>query len=137
MRAELSEAGVFTDTVRLVRTAEAIARAVELDDRLTLNRIRQLVTDHRDTLRADIDARTVPGERVADSEAWLLAPDEQAAQELFRWLQEGDPERSTGSATDGEVADGDAPGGDGSPDASDTTEPEDDAPAGSTPQRCG
>jgi LCP family protein required for cell wall assembly len=131
IRAELAEAGVLTDPVRLIRTAEAVARSVELDDQLTLNRIRQLVTAHRATLRADIDARAVPGERAVGTEAWLLAPDEEAAAELFAWLEQGEPERAStmddgGMSGEGpQVADPDA-----------EAAPDDEPPAGSTPQRC-
>jgi LCP family protein required for cell wall assembly len=139
MRAELGEAGVLSDPVRLVRTAEAVARAVELDDQLTLNRIRQLVMAHRSTLRADIEARTVPGEQVTGTEAWLLAPDEDAAVELFRWLEEGDPD-PTGTGGDVQAADDapDAGATDDGPDAGRTDDASaDEDPAGSNPQRCG
>ncbi len=136
IRAELGEAGVLTDSVRLIRTAEAIASAVELDDRLTLNRIRQLVTAHRSTLRADIDARTVPGERAANTEAWLLRPDAEAADDLFTWLERGDP-ASTSAMDDGGTADDSATAGSGDDSRGAAVAGQDDPPAGSTPQRCG
>jgi LCP family protein required for cell wall assembly len=89
LRDELADQGVFSDLPRLLRVAEATARAVELDDTLTLGRIQQLVREHRDTLRGDIDGRSIPGaiERI-DGIAFLRA-DEQRAHELARWLVTG------------------------------------------------
>jgi LCP family protein required for cell wall assembly len=89
LRDELDDQGVLTDLPGLLRVAEATARAVELDDTLSLTRIQQLVRQHRGTLRGDIDTRTVPGEiEYIDGFAFVRA-DEQRATELARWLVTG------------------------------------------------
>jgi LCP family protein required for cell wall assembly len=104
LRDELADQGVLSDLPRLVRTAEATARAVELDDTLTLNRIQQLVRQHRSTLSGDIDTRTVPGEiEYIDGFAFVRA-DEQRAMELARWLVTG---RDLAELTDELQAEGD------------------------------
>ena len=139
LRDQVQENGVFAEPVRTLRLAEAIAGSMEVDSSLTLNRIRQLVMGHRSTLQEDLATRTVPGERATGTEAWLLQPDEQAAQELFTWLLEGDPEpeedpdtRAEDDTTDGPTEGGET---DGSADQAEPDEDED-VPAGSQPQRC-
>ena len=132
LRDQVQENGVFAEPVRTLRLAEAIAGSMQVDSSLTLNRIRQLVMGHRSTLQEDLATRTVPGQRATGTEAWLLQPDEQAAQELFTWLLEGDPEPDEGTDTPGE----DGPSaGTAEEDEADAAE-DDDAPAGSQPQRC-
>jgi LCP family protein required for cell wall assembly len=114
LRDELADQGVLTDLPGLLRVAEATARAVELDDTLTLNRIQRLVRQHRDTLRGDIETRTVPGEiEYIDGFAFVRA-DEQRATELARWLVSG---RDIAELTD-ELLDDDAgdAGDEGTPD---------------------
>lgn len=93
IRAELAEAGVFGDAVRLVRTAEAVARNVELDDTLTLQRIGRLALRYRSTVTADLTTRAVPGQRMTGTEAWLLEVDEGEAQALVAWLRDGEDPR--------------------------------------------
>ncbi len=120
IRDQVVEMGVFSDPVRLFRLAESVASSLEVDSSLTLNRIRQLVMDHRATLQADLDARTIPGTRITGTEAWLLSPDEQAADELFGWLLEGDP-RADQDAEVPDVSGGNA---------------DEEAPVASEPDRC-
>ena len=129
LRDQVQENGVFAEPVRTLRLAEAIAGSMTVDSTLTLNRIRQLVMGHRTTLQQDLETRTVPGQRATGTEAWLLEPDEQAAQELFTWLLEGDPEPD--EPEEREAADDDADDDAAADDAED-----DDAPVGSQPQRC-
>lgn len=138
LRDQVQENGVFAEPVRTLRLAEAIAGSMQVDSSLTLNRIRQLVMGHRGTLQEDLATRTVPGERATGTEAWLLEPDEQAAQELFTWLLEGDPEPEevTGTPSEGGPAAG-TTGHDQADADGDADEDEDaDVPAGSQPQRC-
>jgi LCP family protein required for cell wall assembly len=90
VQTEIRELGVLRDVGRLVRLAEAVAGSVELDDSLTLWRLRALVVGHRDTVAKPLDSRTVPGVPDTSSGAWLLQPDEQAAEELFAWLVTGE-----------------------------------------------
>lgn len=143
MREQARENGVFSNPVRTLRFAEAVASSLEVDSSLTLNRIRQLVMDHRRTLQEPLDARTVPGTPDTSGEAWLLRPDEEAAAELFTWLVQGDdgldePGDGTGAEAGGDEdtdagtagAGGNA-GGDGTVGAA-----EDEPPVGSRPQRC-
>ena len=134
LRDQVQENGVFAEPVRTLRLAEAIAGSMQVDSSLTLNRIRQLVMGHRGTLQEDLVTRTVPGERATGTEAWLLEPDEQAAQELFTWLLEGDPqpEEEPDAPTAGAPAD--ATTGDEAAEADEVDE--EDVPAGSQPQRC-
>ena len=128
LRDQVQENGVFAEPVRTLRLAEAIAGSMQVDSTLTLNRIRQLVMGHRTTLQQDLATRTVPGQRTTGTEAWLLQPDEQAAQELFTWLLEGDPEPDERGDDGHDADDADAMEEEGDPD--------DDAPVGSQPQRC-
>ena len=117
LRDQVQENGVFAEPVRTLRLAEAIAGSMQVDSSLTLNRIRQLVMGHRSTLQEDLATRTVPGQRATGTEAWLL---------------EGDPEPDEGTDTPGE----DGPSaGTAEEDEADAAE-DDDAPAGSQPQRC-
>ena len=143
MRDQVSEDGVFSDPVRTLRFAEAVASSLQVDSTLTLNRIRRLVMDHRGTLQQPLAARTVPGTPDTSGEAWLLRPDEETAAELFRWLLEGDPEPEVPSAAeeDRQQRDG-APSEDGGESATDHADAggeqaeDDDRPIGSRPQRC-
>ncbi|MCC5947602.1 MAG: LCP family protein [Nitriliruptoraceae bacterium] len=131
IRAELAEAGIFSDAVRLVRTAEAVARNVELDDSLTLNRIGQLALTYRTTITADLRTQAIPGGRMPGTEAWLLQVDEEAATEAFTWLVDG-PETPVEALPDTE----DDADGTGGPDAGsgadtdDATGTDDGAPTG-------
>jgi LCP family protein required for cell wall assembly len=136
LRDQVAENGVLSEPVRTLRFAEAVASSLRIDASLTLNRIRQLATDHRRTAQLPLDMRTVPGTPDTSGEAWLLRPDEAAAAELFTWLLEGDPPPPPGQ-----------PDPDGGPlevpEEEPTTGTDDDdpdlapPPAGSTPQRCG
>jgi LCP family protein required for cell wall assembly len=87
---EVRELGALGDVGRLVRLAEATAGAVELDDSLTLWRLRALVLGHRDTVAKPLESRTVPGIPDTSTGAYLIEPDEQAAAELFTWLVTGE-----------------------------------------------
>lgn len=89
LQAQVGELGALDDLGALLRLAEATARNVELDDTLTLNRLRALVMGHRDTIRKDLDTRTVPGVPDTSTGAYLLQPDEAAAADLFAWLETG------------------------------------------------
>lgn len=142
MRDQVAEDGWFSEPVRLLRLAEAVAGSMEVDRSLTLNRIRNLVMGHRSTLQRPLDARTVSGTPDTSGDAWLLRVDEEDAAELFRWLIEGDPDPAPSAPGDPDVeVDASDPdqertttgtGGDGA----DADRAEDDAPAGSIPQRC-
>jgi LCP family protein required for cell wall assembly len=146
LRDELEDQGVLSDLPGLLRVAEATARAVELDDTLSLTRIQQLVRQHRGTLRGDIDTRTVPGEiEYIDGFAFVRA-DEQRAMELARWLVTGrDIAEVTEELLDdaeGEDAGADTPRehttAEGSaPDADTGTEPAPDEDAGAAQARQG
>jgi LCP family protein required for cell wall assembly len=139
LRDELADQGVLTDLPGLLRVAEATARAVELDDTLTLTRIQRLVRQHRATLRGDIDTRTVPGEvEYIDGFAFVRA-DEQRAMELARWLVTGrdiaqladelldeDDDAEDGTAPDDGTAEDGAPDDDGTDEAPDA-DPDEDA----------
>jgi LCP family protein required for cell wall assembly len=89
LRDELADQGVLSDLGRLLRVAEATARAVELDDSLTIGRIQQLVRDHRDTIRGEIDGRSLEGEIERIDGIDFLRIDEERAAELVRWLVTG------------------------------------------------
>jgi LCP family protein required for cell wall assembly len=89
LRDELGDQGVLSDLPGLLRVAEATARAVELDDTLTIGRIQQLVRAHRETLRGDIEGRSIPGEIERIDGIAFLRVDEQRASELARWLVTG------------------------------------------------
>ena len=140
MRDQVSEDGVLSEPVRTLRFAEAVASSLQIDDTLTLSRIRRLVMDHRSSLQDPLETRTVPGTPDTSGEAWLLQPDEAAASELFRWLIEGDRDTddTTGEA-EGRAGHGGEPSGDGATqrtEGADQDEPEDDDPIGSQPRRC-
>ena len=99
LRDELAGVGTFDDPTRAYRVAEAVARAVELDDSLTLNRIQQLVREHRGTIQGGIDGQVVPGALETIDGAAYVRADEDRAEELLRWLMTGDDpaDRSTTS----------------------------------------
>jgi LCP family protein required for cell wall assembly len=105
LRDELAAQGVLSDLPRLLRVAEATARAVELDDTLTIGRIQQLVRQHRATLQGDIDGRSIPGEIERINGMDFLRPDETRAQQLARWLVTG---RDVGELLEG-TSEGDDP----------------------------
>jgi LCP family protein required for cell wall assembly len=124
LRDELADQGVLGDLPRLLRVAEATARAVELDDTLTIGRIQQLVREHRRTIRGEIDGRSIPGEIERIDGIAFLRLDEQRTDELARWLvtgrdvaeirdellesREGDgSERATGAGEDADASSGD------------------------------
>jgi LCP family protein required for cell wall assembly len=90
VQAEVRELGALSDVGRLVRLAEATARSVELDDTLTLWRLRALVLGHRDTVSKPVDGRTVPGIPDTSTGAYLIEPNGQAAEDLFTWLVTGE-----------------------------------------------
>ncbi len=138
LRDQVQENGVFSEPVRTLRLAEAIASAMQVDSSLTLNRIRQLVMGHRGTLQEDLETRTVPGERVTGTEAWLLQPDEQAAQELFTWLLEGDPAPAEPDEPEErpDVPTDPRTGDDADVAADADAEEDEEVPVGSQPQRC-
>jgi len=121
IRDQVAEMGVFSDPVRMLRLAESVASSLEIDSSLTLNRIRQIAMQHRATLQADLDARTVPGTRITGTEAWLLSPDEEEAEALFSWLIEGDPSADSAAEV---------------PDLSDDAAEQEETPVGSEPDRC-
>lgn len=151
MREQARENGLFANPVRTLRFAEAVASALEVDSTLTLNRIRQLVMDHRGTLQQPLDARTVPGTPDTSGQAWLLRPDEEAAAELFTWLLQGDDGTDAagdptgagaGTGDDGTDATSDggteltSDGGGTSSAEGSLGAAEDEPPIGSRPQRC-
>ena len=102
LRNELASVGLFGDPARAVRVANAVARAVELDDSLTLNRIQQLVREHLATLEGGIEGRVLTGSIETISGAAYVVVDERRAGQLLRWLMTGDDpsERSSISASD-------------------------------------
>lgn len=115
LRREIASIGMFDDPVRLVRTAEATARNLELDSSLTLNRIQQLARQHRETLRLPIEGESLPGELDLSGGPAFLEVDEERADELFEWLETGpddevEPEDDPDD-TDGEPDDGEPPVG--------------------------
>jgi LCP family protein required for cell wall assembly len=117
VRQELAEVGVLGDLPRSLRLAETLAGAVELDSSLTLNRLQQLVRQHRSTVQGELTGRAVPGEVAVIGEASMLELDEERALELASWLLDGqDPAeaavpRGTGSAVESGAAE--APADDG------------------------
>ena len=135
LRREIAAMGLLDDPVQLVRTAEATARHLELDDGLTLNRIQQLAREHRETLRQPIEGRSVPGEIDVSSGTAFLDVDEAAAQSLFRWVEGGpapaeEPDGEPGGH-DGQLGEHGGESSNGSGSAGHTTEddaaPDDDA----------
>jgi LCP family protein required for cell wall assembly len=92
VQSQVRELGALSDVGRLVRLAEATARSVELDESLTLWRLRALALGHRATVALPLDGRTIPGIPDTDTRtgAYLVEPDEQAAADLFRWLVTGE-----------------------------------------------
>ncbi|WP_130648234.1 LCP family protein [Egicoccus halophilus] len=117
LRNELAAVGVFDDPARTYRVAEAVARSLELDDTLTLNRIQQLAREHRTTLQGGLEGQVVPGDIEVISEAAYVVVDEQRAHELVQWLLTGvDPAEPSSPAA----------GGGGSPIGDDTSGASDD-----------
>jgi LCP family protein required for cell wall assembly len=94
LRREIASIGMLDEPVRFVRTAQSVASNLEVDDTLTLRRIEQLARQHRTTLRAPLDGRSIPGTIDDSSGTAFLNIDEPAARELFDWLFHGpdDPE---------------------------------------------
>lgn len=89
LRDEVAEVGILDDLPRLLRVAEAIARAVELDSGLDLGRLQQLVREHRATLRGDMHGRAVPGELATIDGVSYVELDERRLEELSLWLLTG------------------------------------------------
>lgn len=117
VRRELASVGVFDELPRLLRTADAVARSVELDSSLTLNRIQRLARQHRDTLTAPIDGRAIPGVIQRDGIAFLEVEREDAL-EMARWLETGfDPDdEAAADGYDAAGTDGAASTGEDAPD---------------------
>lgn len=104
LRNELASVGLFDDPARAVRVAQAVARAVELDSSLTLNRIQQLVREHLATVDGGLEGRVLTGEIETIEGAAYVVVDEQRARQLLRWLMTGDDpadERSETADRDG------------------------------------
>jgi LCP family protein required for cell wall assembly len=89
LRTELSELGILRDLPQLYRTASAMARAVEVDSELSLLRIRQLVRQHRETLEAPVQGRSLPGRTDVSNGLAFLRVDDDDAREAFRWFEQG------------------------------------------------
>lgn len=111
LRREIAAVGILDDLPRLLRTADAGARATELDSSLTLNRIRMLAQQHRDTLRLPVEGRSLPGTIDPSSDTAFLEVAEEDAREGFAWLVAGDP------ASGGDADDDPASGGGAADDA--------------------
>ncbi|HSK21726.1 MAG TPA: LCP family protein [Egicoccus sp.] len=105
LRNELASVGVFDDPARALRVAQAVARAVELDNSLTLNRIQQLVREHLATVKGGIEGKVLTGAIETIDGAAYVVVDELRAKQLLRWLMTGnDPAeepRTTGTEQDG------------------------------------
>jgi LCP family protein required for cell wall assembly len=107
LRTEIGELGILRDLPQLYRTASATARALELDSSLTLPRIQQLARQHRETLEAPIEGRSIPGATdVVGGLAFLRLDDEDVAA-AFRWLEGG--ESPEGDAFDAAIGEPDEP----------------------------
>ncbi|MEX1163981.1 MAG: LCP family protein [Nitriliruptor sp.] len=89
----IGELGILDDLPRLLRVAERVAAAVELDSTLDLRRIQQLVREHRATVAGDLEGRFVPGVITMIGAASMVELDEEALEELVRWLISGQDER--------------------------------------------
>jgi len=89
LRTEILELGLLSDLPKLYRTATAMARAVELDDGLTLGRIRQLTREHRESLRSPVQGHSIPGRTEVSNDMAFLRVDERDVREAFRWLEHG------------------------------------------------
>ncbi len=86
----IGELGILEDLPRLLRVAERVAAAVELDSTLDLRRIQQLVREHRATLEGDLEGRAVPGAVTMVGAASMVELDEEALADLVAWLLAGD-----------------------------------------------
>lgn len=126
LRREIADVGLLDEPIRFVRTAQSVASNLEVDDTLSLRRIERLARQHRITLRAPLEGRSIPGTIVVSDGIAFVEVDPADADESFRWLVHGQSDRDVrhdGSA-DGDPATGGPSGSD------DTT---DDAPVGSQP----
>lgn len=129
LRREIASIGLLDEPVRFVRTAQSVASNVEVDDTLTLRRIEQLAREHRSTLRAPLDGRSIPGTIDVSDGIAFLEVDEAEARQLFDWLFHGpdetdDRDRAAGDEdgdADGDTADGGA-SSNGEPAASDPSD---------------
>ncbi|MEX2504605.1 MAG: LCP family protein [Egicoccus sp.] len=134
LRDELASVGVFDNPARAFRVAEAVARAVELDDSLTLNRIQQLVREHLATVKGGIEGKVLTGAiETIDGAAYVVVDEERAKQEL-RWLMTGDDQADASPTDGGDDGPSDGRHDDGSvePTAEESSPP---ATAGTTPDR--
>ncbi len=89
LRTEVSDLGILRDLPQLYRTASATARAAELDSGLTLPRIQQLARQHRETLEAPVEGRSIPGTTDASDGIAFLRVDDDDVRAAFRWLEHG------------------------------------------------
>lgn len=89
LRTEILELGVLRDLPRLYQTASAVARAVELDDQLTLPRIQQLAREHRQSLRSPVQGHSIPGRTELSNGMAFLEVDERDVRRAFGWLEHG------------------------------------------------
>jgi LCP family protein required for cell wall assembly len=89
IRNDLASVGVLEDLPQLLRVADAVASAVELDSSLDLGTIQGLVRAHRSTIAGDLDGRAAPGEVVMLDGVSYVELDEQRLSELASWLRTG------------------------------------------------
>jgi LCP family protein required for cell wall assembly len=137
LRTEIGELGILRDLPQLYRTASATARAVELDQQLTLPRIQQLARQHRQTLELPVQGRSIPGATEMINGMAFLRVDDDDVRAGFRWLEQGGalPEDAYDEAVgepDGPIAGTTRPG---TPDDESAPGGADDAPAGSDRSR--
>jgi LCP family protein required for cell wall assembly len=103
IRDDLASVGVLEDLPQLLRVADAVASAVELDSSLDLGTIQGLVRAHRSTIRGDLDGRAVPGEVVTLDGVSYVELDEQRLSELASWLRSGtDPAQQVDDPAEGD-----------------------------------
>jgi anionic cell wall polymer biosynthesis LytR-Cps2A-Psr (LCP) family protein len=115
LRHEVAAQGLITDLPRLLRTANAITRSVEIDTSLDLGQIQQLVRTYRDTLRAPAQGRSIPGTVQDGNDLPFLDVDRAEPRDHIRWLEHGetatsspDPSPSTPDPHDDAAEDVDA-----------------------------